>query len=112
MRAVLPVAGALVSVPGAGRLLAGALARIRLRARERPRTSSFARARATWPSGEVRQGWLRAGDGMDFTAAAVAEVAHRLLHGQGRPGAHTPAALFGPELAEAAGGTFVDGPVS
>ncbi len=57
-----------------------------------------------WSSGRVREGWLRTGDGMDFTAAVAAEVAIRLRSGKGRAGAHTPGALFGFELAEAAGG--------
>jgi hypothetical protein len=43
---------------------------------------------------------------MDFTVAAAAEVAARLARGEGRPGAYTPGALFGPDLAEAAGGAF------
>jgi short subunit dehydrogenase-like uncharacterized protein len=43
-------------------------------------------------------------------AAATAEVAQRLARGEGRPGAFTPAALFGPELALAAGGEFVIDP--
>lgn len=40
-------------------------------------------------------------------AGMGAEVAQRLLRGEGRPGSHTPGALFGPELAEAVGGEFV-----
>ena len=44
---------------------------------------------------------------MDFTASVAAEVTCRLLHGEGRPGAFTPGALFGAELAEAPGGLFV-----
>ena len=60
-----------------------------------------------WSDGTVREGWLRVGDGTDFTAAVAAEVTQRLLRGEGRPGAHTPGSLFGPELAEAIGGEFV-----
>jgi hypothetical protein len=44
---------------------------------------------------------------MDFTARVATEVALRLARGQGRPGAFTPGALFGPELAGAAGGEFL-----
>jgi hypothetical protein len=44
---------------------------------------------------------------MTFTAAVAEEVAQRLLKGEGRPGSHTPGALFGSELAEAAGGEFL-----
>jgi hypothetical protein len=36
------------------------------------------------------------------------EVARRLLAGEGKPGAHTPAALFGPSLAQACGGAYLD----
>ncbi len=41
------------------------------------------------------------------TGAVPAEVARRLLAGEGRPGAFTPAALFGPSLALACGGEYV-----
>jgi hypothetical protein len=61
----------------------------------------------TWPDGEVREGWLRAPEAMAFTTRVLAEVALRLARGDGRPGAYTPGALFGPELAEAAGAQFV-----
>lgn len=70
----------------------------------------------SWPRGWVRdtdgstrQGWLRAGEAMAFTVATVAEVAIRLARGDGEPGAYTPGSLFGPELAEQAGGEFVSG---
>jgi hypothetical protein len=55
----------------------------------------------------VREGWLRTGEGMTFTVGAVTEVAQRLAKGEGRPGAFTPARLFGPEVALAAGAEFV-----
>ncbi|MEK8169353.1 hypothetical protein NKH77_04770 [Streptomyces sp. M19] len=60
-----------------------------------------------WADGTRREGWLRAGEGMDFTTDVTATVAARLLQGEARPGAWTPAAAFGPDLATAAGGTFV-----
>jgi short subunit dehydrogenase-like uncharacterized protein len=44
---------------------------------------------------------------MDYTIGAAAETAARLARGEGEPGAHTPAAALGPDLATAAGGTFV-----
>lgn len=34
------------------------------------------------------------------------ELVRRLLDGQGKPGAFTPAALFGPTLAESCGGRY------
>jgi hypothetical protein len=55
----------------------------------------------------VREGWLRTGEGMTFTAGAVTEVAQRLAKGEGRPGAFTPAGLFGPEVALTAGAEFM-----
>jgi hypothetical protein len=60
-----------------------------------------------WSDGTEREGCLRVGDAMDFTCAAAAEVAQRLLRGDGRAGAHTPCALFGTGLAVAAGGEFI-----
>lgn len=59
-----------------------------------------------WTDGARRTGWLQAGDASVFTAAVLAEVTRRLLRDPVRPGAHTPAALFGPSLAEACGGRF------
>ena len=96
-------------IPGARSLAASAIAKVPLRAGDRPRASSWGHARVWWPSGTVRDGWLRTGEGHEFTAAVAAEVTQRLLHGEGHPGAFTPGALFGSELAEAAGGTFLTG---
>ncbi|WP_432827381.1 hypothetical protein [Dactylosporangium sp. CA-092794] len=107
LRLALPVLATLLRVPAVGRFATRRIAAVRTRAQERPRAYSWAHARAEWASGEVREGWLRAGDGMDFTAAVTAEVALRLARGEGRPGAFTPGALFGPALAEAAGAEFL-----
>jgi hypothetical protein len=79
------------------------LAEVRAPAPKPGRTASWTRARAEWSDGTTREGWLRTGDGMDFTVAVLSEVAARLSRGAARPGAYTPGALFGPELAEAAG---------
>ena len=68
---------------------------------------SWARAHVEWPDGRRKEGWLRAGEGMEFTARIAATIAKRLLDGEGRPGAFTPGALFGPDLALDAGATFV-----
>ncbi|MGV9375706.1 hypothetical protein ACWDRB_07825 [Nonomuraea sp. NPDC003707] len=73
----------------------------------RPRRHSWGHAVITWPDGTSREGWLRADDGMDYTAGAAAEIAARLARGEGKPGAYTPAAALGPDLAAAAGGTFI-----
>ncbi|MGV9802127.1 hypothetical protein ACWDTP_29180 [Mycobacterium sp. NPDC003449] len=108
VRAALPAVGAVLRLPGMTGLATRQLARIATTtAKERPRQSSWGRARIEWPSGRVREGWLRAGDGMAYTAAAVTEVAQRLAKGEARPGAFTPARLFGPDLALAAGAEFL-----
>jgi short subunit dehydrogenase-like uncharacterized protein len=67
---------------------------------------SWSHARVEWPTGEVKQGWMRTGDAMDFTADVLARVTIRLAKGEGVPGAYTPGALFGPELANQCGGEF------
>jgi len=106
-RAVLPLASALLSIGPLRTLARRRLARVRFGDRPRPRDHSWGRADVQWADGTHRVGWLRAGDASTFTAAVLAEVARRLLHGEGRPGAYTPAALYGPSLAEACGGEFV-----
>lgn len=103
---VLPPLSLLIRIPGASRLIAGTIARIKFGSAPMPRISSWAHARAEWADGTHREGWLRVGDGSVFTADVMAAVAQRLLSGKGRPGAHTPGALFGPELVEHLGGTF------
>lgn len=108
-RLMIPAASAVLRVPAIARFGAGRLARVSVKAQDMPRRHSWAHARVDWPGGASREGWLRVGDGMDFTAAVAAEVALRLAHGEGRPGAYTPGALFGPELAIAAGGEFLIG---
>jgi short subunit dehydrogenase-like uncharacterized protein len=109
VRALLPAVTAVLSIPGAAGLAARRLARVQVKPAPRPRESSWAHAVAEWPSGDIREAWLRAGEGMDFTSAALAETALRLARGEGRPGAFTPGVLFGPSLAEAAGAEFVAG---
>lgn len=107
-RLVLPLVAALVRVPVFRRATVRALAGIEVKEDQSGRElTTFARARATWADGSTRVAWLRAGDGMGFTAAVAAEVADRLVSGDGRPGAYTPGALFGAELAERAGGSFL-----
>jgi len=83
------------------------LARLRLPAPPPSRAFSWGHARVQWADGSVREGWLRAPEGMAFTCTVMSEVAARLANGGSRPGAYTPGALFGPGLAEAAGGTLL-----
>ena len=107
-RLVLPALSALIRLPAVGRWAVHGLARLPLQARDRPRPSSWGHARVEWRSGDVLEGWFRTGDAMTFTAAVTAQVAQRLARGEGRPGAYTPGALFGAELALDAGGEFLD----
>jgi short subunit dehydrogenase-like uncharacterized protein len=83
------------------------MAGITFEARPRPREHTWGHAIVTWPDGTVREGWLRADDAMDFTASVAAETAVRLGRGEGRPGAWTPTAALGTDVAVAAGATFV-----
>jgi short subunit dehydrogenase-like uncharacterized protein len=106
-RAVIPVATALLAIGPVREFAKRRLARVKLKAHERPRPYSWGHARVEWADGTVRAGWLRVGDAQGFTGAVPAEVAGRLLAGAGRPGAYTPAALFGSELALACGGEYV-----
>ena len=106
-RLVLPAVSALFRIPGFSEFATGQIARIPMKAQERPRPDSWAHARAQWPDGETREGWLRAGEAMQFTANVAAQVVSRVARGEAKPGAFTPGALFGPELAQAAGGEFL-----
>jgi short subunit dehydrogenase-like uncharacterized protein len=107
VRAVLPVAGALLKIPALQRFAVRRLAVTELKAAPRPREHTWGHAVVTWADGTTREGWLRTGDAMGFTTSAAAEIAVRLARGEGRAGAYTPARALGPEVAEAAGGTFL-----
>jgi short subunit dehydrogenase-like uncharacterized protein len=107
VRAVLPAVSALVKVPVVARFAQHRMAGIEVKAGPAPRLNSWARARAEWSDGTVREAWLKAPEGMAFTAAVAAEVAIRLAGGDCRPGGFTPGALFGASLAESAGGEFL-----
>jgi len=106
-RVVMPLAIALLNVGPVRNFAKSRLARVKLKARTRPRPYSWGHARVEWADGTAREGWLRVGDAQVFTGAVPAEVARRLLAGEGREGAFTPAALFGPSLALACGGEYV-----
>ncbi|HEY2279841.1 MAG TPA: hypothetical protein VGI00_15885 [Streptosporangiaceae bacterium] len=107
IRAILPLALALLQIAPVRALAMNRLARVQLKAHDRPREHSYGHAVIEWPDGTTREGWLQLGDAQAFTGAVPAEIARRLLAGQGRPGAHTPAALFGPSLAEACGARYL-----
>ena len=106
-RAAMPVLGALMGVAPLRRAAQRALSRVKVTPKPRVRENTWAHARVEWADGTVREGWMRTGEAMAFTSAVAAEVALRLSRGEGTPGAATPGAMFGPELAEAAGGTFL-----
>ncbi len=106
VRALLPLAAAALSIGPVSAFAQRQLARVQVKARPRPIEHSWGHAHITWPDGTVREGWLRTGDAQDFTVATAALVATRLAAGQGRPGAHTPAAALGADLAVDAGGEF------
>jgi len=107
VRAVLPAFAALLSVPSLRRLAVRQMAKVAIKAAPRPRTYSWGHAVVTWPDGTSREGWLRTGDGMDYTADLAAEIATRLARGEGKPGAYTPAAAFSADLITAAGATLL-----
>lgn len=107
LRVLLPAAAVLLRVGPLRRALIRRLAAIKTTAHPRPREHSWAHARVEWADGTTREGWLELGDASEATADFAAETASRLAAGQGRPGAFTPATLFGPGLAEACGGRYV-----
>jgi short subunit dehydrogenase-like uncharacterized protein len=108
VRAGIPVLTVLLRSGPVRRFAMRRLAAVTLSARPRPRTHSWAHASARWADGRVREGWLRLGDAQEFTGAVPAELARRLVAGEGAPGATTPATMFGTGLAEACGGEYSD----
>jgi short subunit dehydrogenase-like uncharacterized protein len=106
-RAVLPVATALLAIGPVREFAIRRLSAVKVAAKPKPREYSWGHAVVRWADGTVREGWLRVGEAQEWTGAVPAEVVRRLLAGEGRPGAFTPAALFGPSLAEACGGEYV-----
>ncbi|MFZ3592384.1 hypothetical protein [Streptomyces sp. BH104] len=109
VRTALPLLSAILRVRAVRSFAIGRMSRIKAKAAPRPRRHTWGHAVITWPDGTVREGWLRAGDATDFTAATAAQTALRLAAGKGHSGAHTPAAALGPDLAVAAGADFMDG---
>lgn len=109
-RILVPMVARLLRIRALRELAIRRLAALELPAPKKKRDASWSRARVEWSDGTVRTAWLRAPEGMEFTVAVTTEVAQRLLTDQSRPGAFTPGALFGADLAVHAGGTFVDEP--
>ena len=107
IRLLFPVLSFVLRSAALRRRAIGRLARVPLPEKERPRQSSWGHARAEWSDGASREVWLRLGDAQDFTEAAAAEVARRLL-ADPQPGSYTPVALFGDSLATDLGAVFGD----
>ncbi len=111
VRALLPVGSNLLAVGPLRRFAARRLAAVTFPARPAPRAHSWGHAVVTWTDGTTSEGWLRLGEAQATTDAVAAEVVRRLVLGECRPGASTPAALFGPGLARSVGGEYSgDGP--
>jgi len=110
IRAVLPAVFALLQLAPVRQFAKNRLAKVQLKAHDRPRAHSYGHAAITWADGSTAEGWLRLGDAQTFTGAVPAEIARRLRRGEGRPGAFTPAALFGPTLAESCGADYLTEP--
>lgn len=109
-RLVLPMLSALMRWRPVRNWAVRRLAPVRVSLPRHERRASWGHARVEWSDGTVREGWLRAGEGMVFTASVAAEVVARLARQEGKPGAWTPGALFGVELATAAGAELtIDG---
>ncbi|GAB2539381.1 saccharopine dehydrogenase family protein [Nocardia heshunensis] len=107
IRVILPLATSLLSIAPIRAFAKKRLARVEVKGRKPPREHSWGHAHLRWPDGTTREGWLRVGAANTYTGAVPAEIARRLLAGDGKPGAHTPAALFGSTLAEACGGVYL-----
>jgi short subunit dehydrogenase-like uncharacterized protein len=107
VRVVLPMLSALL----AARPIRAGVQRLVNRARLTPPAKhgeiSWAYARLEWPDGTHREAWLRTGEGYGFTARVAAHTASLISDGQGRPGAFTPGALFGADLARDAGAQII-----
>lgn len=68
---------------------------------------SLSYAQLDWANGESRAGWLKMGDGYEFSGKVGAAVVLAQLAGAVPPGVHTPASVLGPDLALGAGARFV-----
>lgn len=103
-RTALPIIAALMSFRIVRKFATRMLARVNIPPSKTPEKHSWTHAHIKWVDGTTKEGWLRTGEGMAFTAAVLSEVTFRLATNEGRPGAYTPGALFGTSLVEKAGG--------
>jgi short subunit dehydrogenase-like uncharacterized protein len=107
VRAVLPAVSALLALRPIRAGIQRLISRVRLTPPAKTGDVSWAYARLEWADGSRREAWLRTGEGYAFTARVAALAAERLGDGTAVPGAFTPGALFGAELARLAGGEIV-----
>jgi short subunit dehydrogenase-like uncharacterized protein len=110
VRALLPGVSAVLAVEPIRARLKGLARRLRLTLPVTPGTASWAYARLEWADGTRREAWLSTGEAYHFTARVVALIAIRLRDGSAPPGAYTPGALFGADLARQAGGKIITEP--
>ena len=107
VRVLLPAVTLLSRISILRRFAIGRLAKVRMQAKNKPREFSWGHCTMEWADGTRQEGWLRLGDAQVFTISVAAEIARRLATRDVPTGAYTPAALFGPELAQACGAEFV-----
>lgn len=107
VRAMLPLMTFLLRSSRVRSVMVRQLSRSRTKASARPRPYSWGHAVVSWPNGRRREGWLRAGDAMDFTTDALVAVTAALGSGNAPKGSYTPAAAFGAQIAVDAGATFI-----
>ncbi|MUL78535.1 saccharopine dehydrogenase NADP-binding domain-containing protein [Mycolicibacterium sp. CBMA 226] len=107
VRAALPALSALLSARPVHTGLQRLISRTKLTPPAKSGDVSWAYARLDWADRTHREAWLRTGEGYSFTAKVAALTAMRLSDGHGSPGAATPGALFGPDLARDAGAQII-----
>ncbi|WP_375423635.1 saccharopine dehydrogenase NADP-binding domain-containing protein [uncultured Friedmanniella sp.] len=107
VRLALPVAASLLHLGVLRRFVAGRLAAVRFADRPAPREHSWGHADVAWSDGTAAEGWVRLPEAQAATVAIAAEVARRLARHEGRPGAFTPAALFGHQLLTSLGAEYL-----
>lgn len=106
-RVAVPALARILTVARVRRFAVRRLAAVATSDKPRPREHSFGHATVEWQDGVSRSGWLVVGDAGDYTHQVLAEVGARLARGEGRPGAFTPATLFGASIAESCGARLI-----
>jgi len=107
VRTVLPAVSALLAIRPIRATVHRMIGRMRLTPPVTAGDVSWAYARLEWADGSHSDAWLRTGEGYAFTAKVAALTAAKLAEGATPPGAFTPGALFGADLARQAGGEIV-----